>query len=181
MLGHMIGQLKPKTAATANDVAGRSMDPEHSRAKILASIGELHALSRRGLWGILLFLCLSAVTLYLSEAGLFALVPGEVRELFGDPPPLHLLHIALAVSWLSALVLVLGRVTGEGKPCYSWSNIMLPTAFYPLYVFSDPAGTHFPAVFAAGLILLIVEHVSVVCYASRAIHEETDRLKHLPH
>ncbi|HBG07921.1 MAG: hypothetical protein A2075_24410 [Geobacteraceae bacterium GWC2_58_44] len=179
MLGHMIGQIKPKTASTANDVVDRSISPDHCREQILGSISELHALSRRGLWGMLLFMSLSAITLYCSEAGIFALVPADIKEMFGDPPPAHLLHIVLAVSWLSAFVLIMGRVAGDGRPTYNWCNIGLPTVFYPLYIFSDPAGTHFPAVFAAGLILLIVEHASVTFYASRAIREETARLNHL--
>ena len=189
MLGHMIGQLKPKTSsARTNDhsplrphhQADSSISPDHGRHAILVSLNELQALSRRGLWGILLFLTLSAVTLYCREAGLFALVPADLKDLFGEPPPTHLLHIALAVSWLSALVLILGRVTGEGRPCYSWYNVGLPAAFYPLYVFADPAGTHFPAVFAAGLVLLVIEYVSVLCYASKAIREESERLSQLP-
>ena len=178
MLGHMIGQIKPKTAATANDAVERSMTSDHCREQILGNLNELHGLSRRGLWGILLFLSLSAATLYCSVAGIFAMVPADIKELFGDAPPANWLHMALAVSWLSAFVLILGRA-GDGKPGYSWCNIGLPTAFYPLYVFSDPAGTHFPAVFAAGLILLVVEHASVTFYASKAIREETARLNHL--
>lgn len=180
MLGHMIGQIKPKTASTASDVVERSMNSDHCREQILGNISELHALSRRGLWGILLFLALSTVTLYCSETGIFAMVPADIKELIGDAPPASWLHVVLAVSWLSAFVLILGRA-GDGKPGYSWCNIGLPTAFYPLYVFSDPAGTHFPAVFAAGLVLLIVEHASVMYYASKALREETARLNHLNH
>ena len=181
MLGHMIGQIKPKTASTSNEMVDRPITTELCRERILGTINELHALSRRGLWGILLFMVLSAVILYCSETGLFAMVPSDVKELFGAPPPAYLLHIVLAVSWLSAFVLILGRVAGDGKPGYSWCNIGLPTAFYPLYIFSDPAGTHFPAVFAAGLVLLIVEHASVSYYASKAIREEAARLDHLNH
>ena len=177
MLGHMVGQIKPKTASTSNDVVERSINSDHCREQILANVNELHALSRRGLWGILLFLSLSAVTLYCREAGIFAMVPSDIKELFGEPPPASWLHTVLAVSWLSAFVLILGRA-GDGKPGYSWCNIGLPTAFYPLYVFSDPTGSHFPAVFAAGLILLIVEHASVLFHASKAIREETARLDH---
>ena len=179
MIGHMIGQIKPKSAATAKAVAARSTTPEHCHEQADATIAELHALSRRGLWGILLFLMLSAVTLYLSEAGIFAGIPADVKELFGEAPPPHLLHIVLAVSWLSAFVLILGRTGADGRPHYNWYNIGLPTAFYPLYIFSDPSGTHFPAVFAAGLALLIVEHVSVTRYAARAIREESARLNRL--
>ena len=179
MLGHMIGHIKPKTVSAAHQAVGRSLSHDHSREQIVGTINELHALSRRGLWGILLFLTLSAVALYCSGAGMFAMVPADIKELFGEPPPAHLLHVVLGVSWLSAFVLILGRRGGDGKPCYSWCNIGLPTSFYPLYLFSDPAGTNFPAVFVAGLLLLIVEHTSVMFYAAKAIREETARLDHL--
>jgi hypothetical protein len=177
MLGHMIATIKPKTAATAHEAVGTTPALDQSREQILDTINELHALSRRGLWGILFFLGFSALALYASTAGLFARVPVEVKEMFGEPPPLHLLHLALGVSWLSAFVLILGRRSAEGKPCYSWYNIGLPTAFYPLYIFSDPSGTNFPAVFAAGLLLLFIEHLTVTSYASRAIREQTARLR----
>ena len=180
MLGQMIGQIKPKAAALARQVVVRSQSADQSRERILVSNDELHALSRRGLWGILLFLTLSAIALYLSESGLLALVPGDLKELFGDPPPLHLIHLVMAVSWLSALVLILGRVTGDAPSGYNWHNIGLPTAFYPLYVSAASAGTHFPVVFAAGLILLIVEHLSVLFTVSKALREETDHINHLP-
>ena len=180
MPGHVIGQMKPKSAALAHQ--GASQSPcAGGRERALVSLDELHALSRRGLWGVLLFLALSSVTLYVSEVGLVALVPVDLKELFGEAPPAHLVHIALAVSWLSALVLILGRVTGDATPGYNWFNIGLPTAFYPLYVFSDSTGTHFPVVFAAGLVLLLVEHLSVVCFVAKAMREEKDRVRCLQH
>jgi hypothetical protein len=179
MLGHMIPMIKPKSATTAHQADEASSTRDHSREQIVSTINELHALSRRGLWGVLFFLTLSAIALYGSKTGLFTMVPVEVKEMFGDPPPLHLLHIALAVSWLSAFILILGRRSADGKPGYSWCNVGLPTAFYPLYVFSDPSGANFPAVFAAGLLLLIIEHVTVMSYAAKTISEETARLNGL--
>jgi len=173
----MIGQIKPKTAATDNRVADRRPFPDHCREQIAGTINDLHALSRRGLWGILMFMSLSAIALYCSQSGLLARVPAEIKELFGEAPPPRFLHAALAVSWLSAFVLIIGRRGGDGKPGYDWCNIGLPTAFYPLYIFSDQAGSYFPAVFAAGLLLLVIEHVTVMRYAARAIREETARLK----
>lgn len=179
MLGHTIVHARHKKESVAQVLVDRSMCHGHGREEIVLAINELHALSRRGLWGILLFLSLSAGALYCSETGLLAMVPAEVRGWFGEPPPAHWLHAALAVSWLSAFVLILGRVAGDGRPTYSWCNVGLPTAFYPLYVFSDQAGTYFPAVFAAGLVLLIVEHASVMIYASKAIRAENSRLGRL--
>lgn len=179
MLGHMIGQIKTKAAATDNRVADRATSPDQCREQIMATINDLHSLSRRGLWGILLFMSLSAAMLYGNESGFFADLPADVKELFGEAPPLQLLHLVLGISWLSALIILLGRRGGDGKPGYSWYNIGLPTALYPLYIFADPAGTHFPAVFAAGLVLLVAEHATVVSYAAKAIREETERLNHL--
>lgn len=179
MLGHMIGQIKTKTGATVNAGTDFATNPDHCREQVVATINDLHALSRRGLWGILLFLSISAATLYGSVSGLFSSLPAEVKELFGEAPPLEMLHLVLAVSWLSALVLILGKRGRDGKPAYNWWNIGLPTAFYPLYIFSDPSGAHFPAVFAAGLLLLVIEHATVTCYAARVISEESERLKHM--
>lgn len=179
MLGHMIEPIKPKAAAIDNRFAPRSKTPDHCRQQIIGTISELHALSRRGLWGILVFMSVSALALYCSQAGVFAMVPVEIKELFGEAPPAGAVHAVLAVSWLSAFVLILGRRGGDGKPGYSWCNIGLPTAFYPLYIFSDPSGGNFPAVFAAGLLLLVIEHVTVTSYASRMIREEAARLKGL--
>src|ERR1035441_10039466 len=152
MLGHIIGQAKPKTASvTAIDhsplrppgVEGRSISSDHGRQTILDTINELQVLSRSGLWGILLFLALSVVALYCREAGPFPLFPESVRGLLGEPPPLYLLHIVLAISWLSAMVLILCRVAGDVRPGYSWCKVGLPTVFFPFYVFYDTAITHF--------------------------------------
>ena len=179
MSGHLIERMKIKAAPAADHAVDGSICSLRCRAEVVKGIEELHALSRRGLWGMLLFLSLSAAALYLSQAPHLAMVPARIKEMFGPAPPAHLLHLALAVSWLSALVMILGRRGADGKPGYSWCNIALPAAFYPLYVFTDPAGTHFPAVFAAGLVLLIVEHVSVRSYAVKAIGEERARLDRL--
>jgi hypothetical protein len=164
----MIGTIKPKSAAADHRVTDGSSYPD---------LNSLHALSRRGLWGILMFMSLSAIALYFSQSGM---VPAEVKEMIGELPPPQALHAVLAVSWLSAFVLILGRRTEEGKPAYHWCNIGLPTAFYPLYIFTDQAGTYFPVVFAAGLLLLVIEHATVMRYAAKAIREETDRLNRIP-
>ena len=177
MSGHIIEHIKEATAP-------RSKDADRSAAKlreVAAGIDELHALTRRGLWGILLFLSLSASVLYCSQAGIFAMVPADVKEMFSELPPPVVIHAVLAVSWLSAFVLIMGRMVEEVKPSYNWYNVGLPTIFYPLYIFTDGAATYFPAVFAAGLVLLVIEHVSVTIHARRLLREETARLRHLNH
>lgn len=177
MSGHFIEHIKEATAPKSQDAA----HPSAKLDQVAAGINELHALTRRGLWGMLLFLSLSATVLYCSEAGIFAMVPAEVRNFFGELPPPRWLHAVLAVSWLSAFVLIMGRMVDDSEPCYNWYNVGLPTIFYPLYIFTEGAATYFPAVFAAGLILLVCEHVSVTLHARRLLREETARLRQLNH
>jgi hypothetical protein len=179
MPGHLIDAMKTKAAALPPRI---DLQPQGSccgRERVSLAPSQLPALSRRGPWGIRLFLVLSAATLYLSEAGLPAMVP-DLRELFGDPPPPVLVHLVLAVSWLSALVLIMGRVTGDAAPGYSWYNIGLPTVCYPLYLFADTASTHFAVVFCAGLILLLAEHWSVAYQVSKALQAARERSGTLP-
>ena len=180
MSGHAIGQIKNKTASAADHVVEGPVAHHPCREELSKEIEQLHALSRRGLWGLILFLSLSAVALCLNQAGAWLMVPAEIKEMVGPSPPAELLHVALGVSWFSALVLVLGRRGADGKPGYNWYNIGLPAAFYPLYIFADPTGTCFPAVFAAGLVLLLLEHAFVISYTGKEIRKETQRLQAMP-
>ncbi|WP_460594976.1 hypothetical protein [Geomonas sp. Red276] len=142
-------------------------------------LAALHALSRRGLWGLVLFMAASAAALYGSSSGLFSLIPTEIREMVGDGPPPVALHLVLAVSWLSSFVLIIGRRGGDGQPGYSWYNVGLPTVFYPLCIFTEHADTFFPVVFVAGLVLLLLEHFTVTSYAFRAIRDTAARLERI--
>lgn len=181
MSGQAIGQMKDNTASTADRVAERTIACHPCRERLARSIEELHALSRRGLWGLILFLSLSALALWLSQPETAALVPAAVRELLGPPPPVELLHVVLGGSWFSAFVMILGRRGADGRPGYSWSNIGLPAAFYPLYIFAEPSGTCFPVVFAAGLVLLLLEHGLALRYTTREIRKASARMKSMPH
>jgi hypothetical protein len=179
MLGHTIDHIKPNTAQ-APRTTDWTINSEHRRGKILVSIKEHQALSRRGLCGILSFLALSASAIYCRETIMLTMFHEKVKELLGAPPPSLLIHIALGVSFVSAMILILGRMTENSKPGYSRLNIWIPTIFYPLYFFSDNMDKNFQAVFAAGLIILIVEHVSNWYYSSKTILEEKEQLKQLP-
>ncbi len=178
MSGHAIGHMKHKTASAADRLLEGSATP--CREGLARDIAKLHALSRRGLWGVIAFLCLSAAALCLSQSGVCSTIPAQVKGMIGPPPPAGLLHVALGASWVSALILVLGRRGADGKPGYNWYNIGLPAAFYPLYIFADPTGISFPAVFAAGLVLLLLEHAFVISYTAREIRKETERLQAMP-
>ena len=180
MSGHLIESIKTKpTRPPGPFPAGYAVTPSNSEC-VAGHVAELHALSRRGLWGLLLFLVLSAAALWLREVALPVAAQEELRVLFGPLPTTDMLNLILAVSWFSALAMIIGRRDADGKPGYNWYNVGLPTAFYPLYVFCDTTGTYFPAVFVAGLILLLLEYAFVLSYTVKAIRAETARQERLP-
>ncbi|QWV98126.1 hypothetical protein KP005_02200 [Geomonas nitrogeniifigens] len=175
---HLIEHMKAKPVRRVAQVAAAS-DLSWNRDQVAHNVEQLHVLSRRGLWGVLLFLALSAAALLLSQGTVPAVAQAELEAIIGPLPSVDLLNLVLGVSWLSALVLILGRRGSDGRPGYSWCNVGLPAAFYPLYVFCDTTGTYFPVVFLAGLVLLLLEHCFVVSYTAKAIKEETARLERL--
>ena len=82
----------------------------------------------------------------------------------------------LAVSTISALILIAGRGGESRSGSGGWLQFGMSVFFYPLYAVTNTLETWFPAVFAAGLIVLVVEHFSVWARTSRAIQEEKERL-----
>jgi hypothetical protein len=117
--------------------------------------------SRRGLWGMILFLGISLATLAVRDAQLLAALPDTVRGLLGDTPPPVLIHLALAASSVSAVILILGRITGHTRPDCNWVNIALPVLFYPLYLMADTERSSFISVMVVGMSLLLMEHLTV--------------------
>ena len=167
MLGHMIGQTKRQTENYPHNVLADTERHDMRR---------LQSLSRRGLWAMALFLLISALALCLRDIDLLAPLPEGIRQILGAPPPPILVHIALAVSTVSALVIILGKAAGSARPCYSWINILLPTVFYPLYLVTEPLDANFLVVLVVGLVIITLEHLTVWRYSSRAIAEERERL-----
>ncbi|GAB7026572.1 hypothetical protein [Geotalea toluenoxydans] len=117
--------------------------------------------SHRGLWGMILFLGISLCALTVRDAQLLDALPETVRTLLGDSPPPILIHLALGASTISALILILGRITGHTRPDYNWINIALPVLFYPLYLVVETGRSSFISVMAVGLTLLLLEHLTV--------------------
>ncbi|QWV94109.1 hypothetical protein KP004_02665 [Geomonas oryzisoli] len=175
---HLIEHLKARPIReTAQVATGNELC--WSREQVTKNIAQLHVLSRRGLWGLLLFLGMSAAALALSQVNVSSVAQAELEGVIGPLPSIDLLNLVLGISWLSAVVLIVGRRGSDGRPGYSWHNVGLPAVFYPLYAFCDTTGTYFPMVFLAGLVLLLLEHGFVVCYTAKAIKEETARLERL--
>ena len=176
MIGQLTGQMKPGPKSSLENAWEKRSDSGRRREEILHSIDDLYALSRRGLWKLLLFLGISTAALQARDFDLFSVFPENVREVLGAPPSPELIHVVLAISIISALILHSGR--GADQPCCTsgWLQFGMLAFFYPLYAMSNTLGTWFPLVCVAGLVTIVFEHLTIWIQTSRAIHEEKERL-----
>jgi uncharacterized membrane protein len=176
MIGQMTGQMKPGPKCSPEDVWGKRADLGLRREEIRHSIDDLHVLSRRGLWKMLLFIGISMLALQVRDFDLFGVLPGNVQEILGAPPVPVLVHVVLAVSTISALILHYGRSIDDARRSAGWLQFGMAVFFYPLYAMSNTLGTWFPLACIAGLVTLLFEHLTIWAQASRAITEEKERL-----
>ena len=176
MIGHMTGQMKPGPKNSLGNAWEKRADYGLCREEVQHTIDDLYVLSRRGLWRVLLFLGISAVALYFRSSDLFAALPENIREVLGAPLSPDLIHMVLVVSTISALVLIAGREAENQGGSPGWVQFGMAAFFYPLYAMANALETFFPVVFAAGLIVLVVDHLTVWAQTSRAIQEEKERL-----
>jgi hypothetical protein len=176
MIGQMTGHMNPGTKNPHGTTREEWSDSGRRRAQIMDHINSLYIVSRRGLWRLLLFLACSTAALGFRNVDLFASLSENIREMLGAPPPLILVHCVLAVSTLSAIILIAGNGAEEISERHRWSRLGLSVCFYPLYAVTHTLETFFPMVLAAGLIILVFEHVTIYFQTSKEIREEKLRL-----
>jgi len=176
MIGHMTGQMKPGAKNGLENVWENRGNVAQRREEILHSIDSLYALSRQGLWKLILFLAFSTAALQARDVDLFSTLPENIREILGCPVPPEFVHVVLAISTISALILHAGRDTDNARCSSGWLQFGMAVFYYPLYAMSNSLGTWFPLVCGAGLITIVFEHLAIWVRTSRAIHEQKVKL-----
>jgi hypothetical protein len=153
------------------------------RERIQQTITAHDALSRRGLWGMLFFIVISGLALQFRAVDLFAGLPDNIRSIIGAPPPPALIHVVLAVSTLSSIIITIGRMTEDENPAGNWSRfwsgLAFRSVFYLFYATADALEANFLLVFTAGMIVLVLEHFVTWLYAVRTIEREKAHLAQL--
>ena len=176
MIGQMTRQMKPGPKSSTDNAWGERTNLGQRRELILHSLDELYALSRRGLWKLFLFLGISTSALQARDFDLFKGLPENVQEVLGAPPSPELVHVVLAISIISALILHSGLGVDNARCSSGWLQFGMLAFFYPLYAMSNTLGTWFPLVCIAGLVTIVFEHLTIWIQTSRAIHEAKERL-----
>ena len=150
------------------------------RERIEAHIGALYAMGRTGLWGVILFFMVSAVALLFRDATLSGIIPGGVRALLGDAPPVFLIDILVGVSTLSTVILNLSHFADGRKPLSTWNQVVILLLLYGLYFIADSLADRILMVFAAGVATLGLHQVSLWFYTKRQIEEDQELLSAIP-
>nr|WP_320049751.1 hypothetical protein [uncultured Desulfuromonas sp.] len=159
---------KPQSDEDASELRSS----QHRLARIQAHIDSLHRLSRQGLWGLLAFILISMVAVFLQDINILSHLSLSMREFLGKPPSPKMINIALAVYSFSALILTLSRLSDRTEVYRGWSHVGYLSGFYIFYLFSNALRVNVVAVLVAGLTILGLEYYSIWSYASDAIRRE---------
>ena len=132
-------------------------------------IDRLCVSSRKGLWGLLIFLAASIIAFYLREQGLSCSFTQGFRELVGPAPPIVLVNIIMGISTVSSLILIGGRIFHGREPGNTGTHLFFRLIFYLLYFIVDSLSDYYHAVFISGLVVLALQHYNIWSYVNRAI------------
>lgn len=141
-------------------------------ARIQSHIDSLHRLSRQGLWGLLVFILISLVTVYFQDYNLLNNVSPGMRDFLGKPPSPKMINIALAIYSFSALILTLSRLSDRTEVYRGWAHVGYLSGFYIFYFLSNALRVNSLAVLIAGVTILGLEYYSIWSFASDAIRRE---------
>jgi len=151
-------------------------DPGLRRSMILRTIDAIQLHTRKGLWGLLVFLAVSAMAFAFADHGLSNCLATELRELLGPAPYVILIDIVLALSTACDLVLIAGRIKEGDKPRRIWFHLSFRTVFYLLYFIADALSARVLTVFLTGVLVLGLEQYALMLFATRTIREGRELL-----
>lgn len=169
-------QIRPNVIAIARKLPAVSFSPGGPEDVARFSAPELCALSRRGLWHLLLFLLLSMAAFAGQDFDLFAAVPEDFWTLLGSPPPPQLIHLVLGIYTFCALLLLPARQT-RASLAQSWAHVGYRTVFYLFYLSGNALAANFMVVFVAGLILYGLEQSYLLLQMSKALQNAGPQIK----
>lgn len=167
--------LNIEDTASLRDFNTAVFAPVSSEAECRFRIDRLQSLSRKGLWGIILFMVLSAVGY--AVIGYQSVIPAEIFDRFGAAPPVSLISLALAVYCFSALILTLPRIVDGSDTYRGWAVVAYLGAFYGFYFYARALDVNFWAVFATGALLLTLEYISLLIHCRREIQLEKETIE----
>lgn len=157
---------------------GASFTPDPSIRKdgIRKSIESVQFHTRKGLWGFVFFLAVSLLSWVLAGYELVGPMPPDMQQIITPELFMLMLDIVLAVSTISDMILISGRLSEGSKPSRIWLHVGFRSIFYLFYLLGGLLPLRFFAVFSAGLLVIGFEQFVLYLYASRTIRQERELL-----
>jgi hypothetical protein len=130
----------------------------------------LYSLSRKGLWGLLIFLMTSVAAFLVQDFNLYQSLPEPVLEILGCPPPATLIHLALTGYSFTVVVPVLIRLANGDNPVIRGYHLPCRVAFYFFYLVSTTLPENFVAALTIGCLLYVVEQIGIWSNIYKLLH-----------
>ncbi|MBW2689810.1 MAG: hypothetical protein JRC99_07770 [Deltaproteobacteria bacterium] len=159
----------PITRKSHRKGAANKSQKTHSVSVENLTPSALHALSRKGLWGLLLFLIVSVAAFMAQDFNLYKTFPEPVLQVLGCPPPEILIHLALTCYSFTVIVPVLIRMATGESPVIGWHHLPYRAAFYFFYLVSMTLPENFVAAVTVGILLYAVEQISIWAYLYKTL------------
>ena len=138
--------------------------PNHGHVNNHLDPNDLHALSRKGLWGLLVFVAFGVAAFMFQDFNLYQALPEPVLQVLGCPPPAIMIHLALTCYSFTIVVPVLIRMANGDKPVVGWRHLWCRLAFYFFYLVSMTLPENLLALVIIGIILYVIEQVGIWSY-----------------
>jgi hypothetical protein len=146
------------------------MSPLRRQADCADQAAHLRASSRRGLWNLQLFLLVSCVAFLVRDFDLYSAFPESVLQILGCAPPPLLVQIALGGYIFTVLTpLLIHTLNGDPPPVSGW-HLAYRSIFYLFFLCSSTLTVNFVPVFAAGVILYLLEQTCLGINIHRLSH-----------
>jgi hypothetical protein len=165
-----------ETSGAAADGVNFVHDPTLRKQGILKSIESVQLHTRKGLWGLLFFLVASIVAWSMADYELFAPLEPGMLQLLEPKTFLAMIDMIFAVSTISDIILIGGRLNDGSKPDRIWVHVGFRTIFYLFYLLGGLLPLRFFVVFAAGILVIGFEQAVLYLYEARTIREEQQML-----
>lgn len=128
------------------------------RPKTVQAEVKLSAQTVRYMFGpLVVFLLVSILASVSQQLQFFSLVPESLRPFLGDPPSAQLVSLALAIYFVSMLVIIAHGIFIGGQPGSLWFHGVCRSIFYLLYFIGGGLAGNLWVVLLAGSVLFGLE------------------------
>lgn len=129
-----------------------------SRSEAVQKARNISAQAVRYMFGpLVVFLLVSILASVSQQLQFFSLVPESLQPFLGDPPSAQLVSLALAVYFVSMLVIIAHGIFCGGQPSSLWFHGVCRSIFYLLYFIGGGLAGNLWVVLLVGSVLFGLE------------------------